>query len=306
MQRRISSFGSWLGLACLVACGGARGAGQLTAAGPIHEATGRCGRWVVGAEAMVRSQPTLILEGGQGTVEAPRFLGELACQLAQHRPVVVAVEWPRNLASAVNLMVSGSKSAEARLRNDAMWTAAPTRTAGLATTAMWELLVQVQTWHGAGIDLTLVPFGPNPVDENGGYQPDESSELYNQVEQLGEVRRRAPDAAIIVWVGVEQGGRQGKGGPEMSLASHLESAGIKAVSFQLEPPADSGQGAVAAATSAMPAATPHALAAPDAAPWALERRSGLAGYDGVFRIGATSPSAPFAADEPANAPAAAP
>jgi hypothetical protein len=289
MQRTISSFGSALGLTLAAACGGAAcaaggaGVGRLTAAGPVHDvASSRCGRWVVGAEAMVRTQPILILEGGQGTAEAPRFVGDLACQLAQHRPVVVAVAWPRNVASAVNLMVGGSKVAEARLREDAMWTAEPVTKAGLATTAMWELLLQLQAWRGAGLELRLEPFGPNPIDDDSDDRPDESSELYRQVEQLGEVRRRAPDAAIILWVSAEQGGAQHKGGPERSLASQLEAAGTTALSFQLEPPA----------------------AASAAAPWSLEQRRGLPGYDGVFRIGATSPSSEVAAAGQASSSAA--
>lgn len=272
-------------LSLAAACGGARGSGSLTAPGPVNEAAaGPCGRWVVGAEAMVRSTSTLILDGGQGTVEGPRFLGELACQVARHRPVALALAWPRHLTAAANLMVAGSENAEAKLRGDSLWTAESAPSTGLATVAMWELLTQLQVWRRAGVNIKVVTYGADVSDDPEAYQPDESSEMYSQVERLSEERRRSADTVLLLWVARGQGSLHGRGGDDASLASALESAGTKALSFQLEEPtADPG---------------------PANAPWSLERRTGLAGYDGVFRLGAPRSSGPLVNKEPPAYPTA--
>jgi hypothetical protein len=264
-------------LLMMSACAGG-GPPRLTAPGAAEvtrpEGARRCSHWVVGAEAAAAEQRMVVLAGGYGTVEAPRFAADLTCQLGATRSVVLAIEWPRQLASTINLFLSGSASAEAKLRGDALWTDATTRGAGRSTAAMWELLVQLKQWRAAGLEVRVVPFGANPVTtEEGGadYQPDEGSERWYQQSELASARRRDPDAAFVLWVD-EEDGAYAAGGSD-TLAAMLLEQDHPLRSFKLE----------AVSSAAAPVA-----ASP--APWSIERRADVPRFDGVFRLGATTPS----------------
>lgn len=242
------------------------GAATLTAAGPAQAEVGRCGRWVLGAAAALGDQRVVILGGGQGTVEAPRFAGELACQLGKGKPVVLALPWPRQLDSTLNLFLGGSASAEARLRAHRLWTAKETVGEGLASQAMWDLLLQLKAWRAAGQPIEVLAFGADFEEEGDGYQYDASYERYLQSQALSDELRKKGDAAFVVWLSSDAGSRTAKVGGEASMAATMSESQTKFTSFRIEEP-----GAASA-------------------PWSLERRKEVDGYDGVFRLGPTTPS----------------
>lgn len=265
MVKRRLAVALTMAMATAAGCAGG-GAATLTAAGPAQAEVGRCGRWVLGAAAALGEQRVVILGGGQGTAEAPRFAGELACQLGKGKPVVLALPFPRQLDSALNLFLGGSASAEARLRAHGLWTAKETVDEGLASQAMWELLIQLKAWRAAGLPIEVLAFGPD-FDEGGdGYQYDASYERYLQSNALGEELRKNGDATFVVWLSADAGSRTAKVGGEASMAATLAESGTTFTSFRIEEPG---------------AAT---------APWSLERREKLEGYDGVFRLGPTTAS----------------
>jgi hypothetical protein len=275
----------WKLRATLLVMGGCAGGGppRLTAPGATEvarpEGLKRCSHWIVGAAAATAEQRIVVLAGGYGTAEAPRFAGDLACQLGAKRPVLLALEWPRQLASTINLFLSGSGSAESTLRADALWTDETTRGAGRSTAAMWELLAQLKQWRAAGLEVRVVPFGANPVSSKEGgvdYQPDDRSEPWYQQSELASALRRDPDAAVVLWVDEEDGAHTPGG--SNTLAARLLEQAHPLRSFKLETPS-----AAAASAAAAPSLVPPA-------PWSLELRTDVPRFDGVFRLGATSPS----------------
>lgn len=247
----------------------------------------RCARWIVGAAAAAAEQRVIVLGGGYGTAEAPRFVADLACQLGARAPVVVALEWPRQLAGPLTLWLGGSKTAEERLRAHPLWSDATSRNQGRATRAMWQLLEELRTLKAAGIELTVVPFGAELASDD-----DDPSERWYRQNAVFSALRRYGDATFVVWVDEEDGAYAP--GESDTLAASLREQYEKLRSFQLEE--------VGAAASA-PVAS--AGAAPMPAPWALELRREMEGYDGVFRVGATTAS-PELTSEVSEAGAAAP
>lgn len=237
----------------------------------------RCPRWIVGATAATAEQRVIVLGGGYGTAEAPRFVADLACQLGARAPVVVALEWPRQLASQVTLLIGGSKTAEERLRAHPLWSDATMRSEGRATRAMWQLLEELRALKAAGIELTVVPFGAEL-----GSDGDDSSERWYRQNAVFSALRRYADATFVVWVDEEDGAYAP--GESDTLAASLREQYDKLRSFQLEEvrAAPSAPSAPSGAAGASP------VAAAGAAPWALELRREVERYDGVFRVGATT------------------
>lgn len=263
------------------------------------EADRRCAHWIVGAAAAAAEQRVIVLGGGYGTAEAPRFVAGLACQLGAKAPVVVALEWPRQLASQLTLLLGGSKTAEERLRAHPLWSDATLRSEGGATRAMWQLLEELRALKAAGIELTVVPFGA----ELGSDVDDPSERWYRQNAVLSALRRYA-DATFVVWVDEEDGAYAP--GESDTLAASLREQYAQLRSFLLEQvgAAPSSPGAAAgAAPAAAAGASPVAAAGAAAAPWALELRREVAGYDGVFRVGATSDSPQLVSEREASAAA---
>lgn len=286
----------------LGACAGG-GPPKLVASGATAdvrpEVDRRCPRWIVGATAATAEQRVIVLGGGYGTAEAPRFVADLACQLGARAPVVVALEWPRQLASQVTLLIGGSKTAEERLRAHPLWSDATMRSEGRATRAMWQLLEELRALKAAGIELTVVPFGA----ELGSDVDDPSERWYRQNAVLSALRRYA-DATFVVWVDEEDGAYAP--GESDTLAASLREQYAQLRSFLLEQvgAAPSSPGAAAGAAPADAAgASPVAAAGAAAAPWALELRREVAGYDGVFRVGATSDSPQLVSEREASAAA---
>ena len=274
---KLGTFGT-LGATLLMmsACAGG-GPPRLTSPGAAEvtrpDGGKRCSHWVVGAKAASADQRIVVLAGGYGTAEAPRFAADLTCQLGAAQPVLLAIEWPRRLASSINLYLSGSASAEAKLRADALWTDETTRSAGRSTAAMWQLMEQLRQWRAAGLEVRVVPFGANPVtSEEGGadYQPDDSSESWYQQSELASALNRDPDAVVVLWVDEEEGAHTP--GESDTLAARMIAQDHPLRSFKLEAPSNA-----------------PALAAPGS-PWSLERRLDVPRFDGVFRLGATTSS----------------
>jgi hypothetical protein len=283
MRSQLGKLGTTLLM--VSACAGG-GPPRLTAPGGAEvtrpEGARRCRHWVVGAEAATAERRIVVLAGGYGTAQAPRFAADLTCQLGAGKPVLLAIEWPRQLASTINLYLSGSASAEAKLRADALWTDETTRGAGRSTAAMWELMVQLKQWRAAGLEVRVVPFGANPVtSEEGGadYQPDDSSERWYRQSELASALRRDPDAAVVLWVDEEDGAHAP--GESDTLAVRMLEQEFPLRSFKLE-----AAGLPSAATPSGPATAAPATAAP----WSLERRTDVPRFDGVFRVGATTAS----------------
>jgi hypothetical protein len=277
MAMRLNNLVTTMMGAMAMVAGCAGGGHALTTAGAVSPEVGRCGRWIVGASAAAADQRIVMLGGGLGTAEGARFVGELACQLAKVRPVVVALPWPRQLASQLNLFIGGSTSAEAKLRGHALWTTKEVVSAGLASQAMWELLVQLRSWRAAGQELKVVPFGPEFSEgEDGGYDRNyPGHERYQQTYALGEALRKNGDALFLLWTEAGAASRTFKVGNEPSLAAALAGeSSAKLATFALEAP-------------------------PSAAAWSMERRQAKEkegdGYDGVFRLGATTASGPLPA-----------
>lgn len=250
MQRRSWKLGVGLvavagvaagGLAGLAGCAGAPPR-LVDASAPAPAAAKRdCGRWVVGVAAAVREQRLIVLAGGLGTEEAPRFAGELVCQLGARQPVVLAVPWPRQLASTINLALGGSAAAEAKLRASPLWSDAGVREGGLATRAMWQLMERLRAWRAAGLEVKVVPFGKDfPDPAQNGYVPDEDSERYYQISALEQALRRNPDAKVVLWLREQDGARQGamtsdrRGRHTPLVAAAIQSSNLELVSFQLE------------------------------------------------------------------------
>jgi hypothetical protein len=276
-MRRLEMWMAFLAMAA--GCAGNGASSQLTAAGPTSAEAGRCGRWVIGAAAVTAEQRVVILGGGQGTAEAPRFAAELTCQLGKGRPVVLALPWPRNLASSINLYLGGSPSAEERLRAHPLWTFQGTIDAGLANTATWEMLVQLRAWRAAGLEVKVFPFGAEFTEEGGYDESTEPYERYYQTNALEEELRKNGDAVFVWWVAPAAASRTAKLGNEASLTGSFNERKLKLATFVLEEPA---------------AGVANVAGAGVQAPWSMERRAGLDGYDGVFRIGATTKSPPLA------------
>ena len=301
MQQMSGKLGvSAVAMAMAAACAGSSPA-RLTAPGgePAAAPAGpRCGRWVVGLDAALAGERILVLAGGQGTAETPRFVGDVVCQLGKRGPVLLAFGWPRKLASTVNLMLGGSGSAESRLRDDAMWSDEGVVAAGLGTQAMWDLMGQLEAWRAAGLDLKVATFGPDPVDKEANPYYDEDSEQYYQPQALREALRKHPDGTVVLWLDADQGASKGKGEGGETLAARLEDADFPFSSYLLD------EIAATSDTSATKGAAPAAVAVPGAslAPWALAPRPELDGYHGIFRLGTTTQSAEF---RPAEAAAAA-
>lgn len=287
MQKMSRKLGASVVVAMLAAC--ASGPARLTAPGgepAAAQAGPRCGRWVVGLDAALAGKRILVLAGGQGTAETPRFVGDVACQLGKRGPVLLAFGWPRKHASTVNLMLGGSSSAESRLRDDAMWSDERVVSAGFATQAMWELMVQLEAWRAAGLELKVATFGPDPVDKEENPYYDEDSEQYYQPQALREALRKHPDGTVVLWLDADQGASQSKGGGG-TLGARLEEMDFTFAGYLLD------EVAATSDTSATKGAAPAAPAAPgaSAAPWSLEPRPELEGYHGIFRLGATTQSA---------------
>ncbi len=274
-------------LLCLLGC--AAGPARLTAGlAPGQSARRACPRFVVGAEAAVRHSPVLVLSGGQGTVEAPRFLGDLACQLGGARPVVVALEWPRNAQGLLQRYLAGGANAEGKLRAHPLWTEAPAAERGLATQAMWELLVRLRELRATGVDVTVLPFGANaptaPEEAEDGYG--DRWERYQRSEKLDELERKHADAAVLLWIDPAEVKRAYEldAGPDLpeqhadrrELVAYVGSLGLRALRFQVEVPPPAAQ-PTSTASAAAAVSTPP--------PWALERRAELSGFDGVARLG---------------------
>jgi hypothetical protein len=295
MQRSIWKLAA--GLVVMAGCGGAA-APRLTVPDPaVSGATAAraCGRWVVGASAAVAEQRVLALAGGFGTEEAPRFVGELVCQLGERRPVVLVVPWPRQLASTLNLALGGSTGAEAKLRESGLWTHAPLRQRGLATAAMMQLVERLEGWRAAGLEVRLVPVGAELPDPESGYEPDETSERYYQAHAIGQAIRKHPDAAVVLWLPLEEGDRD-------TLKGALGEVDTGLLTFRLEEPGanaaptptpTAAAKATAAPATAAPTTSTTTVAPAEAAPWSLERRKDVGAYDGVFRLGGTSTSRYF-------------
>lgn len=286
---------------------------RLTAAGaeaPVAQAGPRCGRWVVGLDAALADKRILVLAGGMGTAEAPRFVGDVVCQLGKRGPVLLAFGWPRDVASVVNMRISGSGSAESRLRDHALWTHESTAEAGLETAAMWELVTQLATWRAAGLEVKVATFGAELGPD--AYYDEDSEKQYYQPAALREALRKHPDGTVVLWLGAEDGARQSKGHAGGTMGSRLEEMEFALAGYQLERveaaaaasttapspkvAADNPWASAAVkptTTAATSAATVPITGSGPTAPWAIERRAGETGFDGVFRVGATTASAAF-------------
>ncbi len=271
----------------LVGCGG--GPRRVVASGPAADvrpaAERRCAHWIVGASAATAERRFLVLGGGYGTAETPRFVADLLCQLGAKGPVVLALAWPRPLASEVGLFLAGSMTAAARLRANALWTDPAARSEGRATAAMWQLLEQLRALRAAGVELAVVPFA---ADLAGG--SDDSSERWYAQSAISSAVRRYADSTFVVWVEEAEG--EYAIGESDTIAASLRAQYEKLRSFKLE--------ALSAAPASDAARADAPALAVAAAPWALELRGDVERYDGVFRLGQTSRS-PALESEPAAA-----
>jgi hypothetical protein len=274
MIRRTLRLGALLAACALAAC--AASPPPLTAAGPAAP-KGPCGRYVVGASAALGTSRALVLLGGQGSVEAPRFVSDLVCQLAAERPVVLAIDWPRDASPSVGALLGQSARGPDRLRAEALWTSAITVERGLATTAMWQLALALRDARAAGRQVHVVPFGFVPTESEPQY--DVRWDGYQRREKLDGIARRFPDATVVLWLSEadllapeprrEQAQAARPGEPSASRMALVDYAGelaAKAPRFALE----------------------EGGAAP--APWAFERRADRQGAEGVFRLGPTTAS----------------
>lgn len=96
-----------------------------------------------------------------GTVEMPKFVGDLACSLLKHgRRVTVALEIPHDLMPDLQVYLDsdGGQEAVARLIAVAHWNREMKYQDGRASRAMLKLIDDVRRWRAAGERVDIAAF----------------------------------------------------------------------------------------------------------------------------------------------------
>lgn len=132
-----------------------------------------------------------------GTAESPTLIGEVACKAAHERPVVVALEWPVDLQSAVTkfLESKGEKQAADELLRHRFW-----RTEmldGKSSASMLRLVDRLRFLRSQGSSIDIILFD-DPV-ESTSQSTGRENRLADRL--LNVFRARSIETQILVLTG---------------------------------------------------------------------------------------------------------
>lgn len=93
-----------------------------------------------------------------GTREAPAFMEQVLCSVAAHRPVVLALEYPRAEQAALDAFFANPKLAagEAELLKTRFWSTVPGD--GRQSQAWFKVLQDVRAWREQRLPITVVAY----------------------------------------------------------------------------------------------------------------------------------------------------
>lgn len=159
-----------------------------------HAAVAPVERVTLPAE-LAAPRTTLMLGDLHGTQEIPRFVGGAVATLADHQPVVLALEIPADRAPGIPayLASDGGPAARAALVRDSFWQ--DPYQDGRRSVAMVALLDTARVLRAAGrrVDVDLFDATiPEPTQE---------SREEAMAQHLLATRAAHPDAALVIYVG---------------------------------------------------------------------------------------------------------
>lgn len=100
-----------------------------------------------------------------GTREEPAFMGQVVCSLATHRPVVLALEYPRKQQAALDAFLANPKqtAAGAELLKTPFWNMSPGD--GRQSQAWFQVLQKLRVWRQQGLPITVTAYDDYPTPE---------------------------------------------------------------------------------------------------------------------------------------------
>ena len=124
-------------------------------AGCAHHLSPRaeCGNTISVPREVLEAR-VLLLGEVHGTVEAPRFTGDLVCQLASAgKTVVLGIEHESDLQPVYDRVIAGDADAVAQISKQTLWSGKFTD--GRFTRAIYELILRARDMRAAGLAVQL-------------------------------------------------------------------------------------------------------------------------------------------------------
>jgi hypothetical protein len=242
-----------------------------------------CGRAVTGLDSLIVGPGVITIGETHGTAEIPRFVGDLACQIARGGvPVRVGLEFPGRHQPAFDAFLgsAGTPADVAALRGYEVWQVRPPFADGRSSVAMFGLVQRVRAWKAAGLPVDLFLYDQSVA------QRDDGPRDRNMAVNIASEFDRHPDS-ILVMLGGDGHTLEFPEHPGPSAAWYLAEAGaapVTALKWNCK-----GGRSWGPFRELQEAVFPHVQA-----DWSVELRADVKRADGWFSVGAVSPSPPLA------------